>query len=136
MRDDVDGGSNRRSRARLALRRLVRSRGNEDEHGPPQAPAAEPASAETPAAETPAVGDVGAAATPEVSQLEMQISELTASLAGGFKDAQTVYAVQDLLFRRFRAKYVGRALSAGYLSDESTDAKATAARRPHLTTQP
>jgi len=54
----------------------------------------------------------------------MQISELTASLAGGFKDAQTVYAVQDLLFRRFRAKYVGRALSAGYLSDESTDAKA------------
>ena len=129
MRDDVDGGSNRRSRARLALRRLVRSRGNEDEHGPPQAPAAE-----TPAAETPAVGGVGAAATPEVSQLEMQISELTASLAGGFKDAQTVYAVQDLLFRRFRAKYVGRALSADYLSDESTDAKATAAHRPHLTT--
>ena len=53
----------------------------------------------------------------DIASLEGQISQLLDSRTA-FIEATTVYGVQDLLFRRFRAKYIGTQLGPDYLSDE------------------
>jgi len=56
------------------------------------------------------------AADAEVVRLEQQIANVMRRTTA-FQSAQDVYAVQDLLFRRFRAKYAG-SLGSDYLSEQ------------------
>jgi len=59
----------------------------------------------------------------DLASLEEQISQLM-ERQGAFRETQTVYTFQDLLFRRFKAKYIGSRLGPDYLRDELTEERA------------